>query len=119
MLLLPVAMALAYALVLLVSALAAMLHVYYRDVRYVVSALLLVAFYATPVIYPLQLAGGLKPYVLANPATGVVQLSRWCVFGEADAIGVALAWTAGWCAVLLLLVLRAYSRHERTACDRL
>lgn len=117
--LLPVAMALAYVLVLLVSALAAVLHVYYRDVRYVVQALLLVAFYGTPVIYPLELAGGLEPYVLANPATGVVQLTRWCVFGEADALGAALAWTGGWVVVLTALVLRAYSRHERTACDRL
>ncbi len=118
-LLLPVAMALAYALAVLVSALAAVLHVYYRDVRYVVQALLMVAFYATPVIYPLQLAGGLVPFLLANPATGVVQLTRWCVFGEADSLGPALAWTVGSLVVLLLLVLRSYGRHERTACDRL
>lgn len=119
LLLLPVAMALAYALVLVVSAGAALLHVYSRDVRYVVTAVLMVAFYATPVIYPLQLAGGLTPYVLANPATGVVQLTRWCVFGQADHVGAGLLWTLGWVVVLTALVLRSYGRHERTACDRL
>jgi lipopolysaccharide transport system permease protein len=119
LMLLPAAMALAYLLVLVVGALAALLHVYFRDVRYVVTAVLLVAFYATPVIYPLELAGDLEPYVLANPATGCVQLVRWCVFGSADSLGPALAWTVGWLAVLTVLVLRAYGRHERIACDRL
>ncbi len=118
-LLLPAAMALGYALVLVVSSLAALLHVYFRDVRYVVTAVLLVAFYGTPVIYPLELAGGLKPFVLANPATGVVQLTRWCVFGEADAVGAGLAWSVAWTAALAAVVLLSYARHERTACDRL
>ena len=119
LLLLPVAMALAYALVLVVSALAALLHVSFRDVRYLVTALLLVAFYATPVIYPLELAGALEPVVLANPVTGVVQMTRWCVFGEAEALGTGLLWTLGWTVLLGALVLRSYGRHERTACDRL
>lgn len=119
LLLLPVAMALAYALVLVVSSLTALLHVFFRDVRYVVTALLLVAFYGTPVIYPLALAGELAPFVLANPATGVVQLTRWCVFGSADSLGAALAWTLGWTLLLAAVVLRSYGRHERTACDRL
>lgn len=119
LLLLPVAMTLGYLLVLAVSSLMALSHVFFRDVRYLVTAVLLVAFYATPVIYPLELAGGLAPFVLANPATGVVQLTRWCVFGEADSLGVALAWTLGWTALLTVAVLRSYGRHERTACDRL
>lgn len=117
--LLPVAMALALVLALVVSAAAALLHVFFRDVRYLVTAILLVAFYGTPVIYPLELAGDLAPFVLANPATGVVQLTRWCVFGEADSLGIGLAWTLGWIAVLTVVVLRSYARHERTACDRL
>ena len=35
-------------------------------------------------IYPLSLTGDLEPFVIANPATGIVQLTRWCVFGQAD-----------------------------------
>lgn len=119
LLLLPAAMVLAYLLAIAVSACAALLHVFFRDMRYLVTAVLLVAFYGTPVIYPLELAGQLAPFVLANPATGVVQLTRWCVFGDADSLGVALAWTLGWTALLTAVALRAYGRHERTACDRL
>jgi lipopolysaccharide transport system permease protein len=117
--LLPAAMALAFVFITALSAVTALLHVWFRDVRYVVTALLLIAFYATPVIYPLSLAGDLEAYVIANPATGIVQLTRWCVFGHADAVGAAVAVTAGWTLLLVLAAVMAYARHERTACDRL
>ncbi len=119
LLLLPVAMLLAYALTLAVSALTALAHVWFRDIRYLVTAVLLVAFYATPVIYPLALAKGLRPFVLANPATGVVELARWCVFGRADSLPVAVAVTVAWLVGLTCVTVLAYARHERTACDRL
>src|SRR5205807_1374703 len=48
------------------------LHVYFRDVRYLVQAALLAWFYVTPVFYPLTLAKGLRPYLAANPLTGTV-----------------------------------------------
>jgi lipopolysaccharide transport system permease protein len=117
--LLPVAMALAFLLVMVVSALAALLHVWFRDVRYLISAVLLVAFYGTPVIYPLSLTKGLRPLVIANPATGVIELTRWCVFGQADSLLPAVAVTLGWVLVLGAATVVAYSRLERTACDRL
>lgn len=119
LLLLPVAMALAFVFVTVLSSLAALLHVWFRDVRYLVTALLLVAFYATPVIYPLSLARGLRPLVVANPATGVLELTRWCVFGTADSLVASVAVTLGWTAVLGAATLAAYSRLERVACDRL
>ena len=117
--LLPAVMALAFVLVTALASLAALLHVWFRDVRYVVTALLLVAFYATPVIYPLSLTGSLRPFVLANPATGLLQATRWCVFGRADSVGVAVLVTLAWSAALVAGAVLAYCRHERTACDRL
>jgi lipopolysaccharide transport system permease protein len=119
LLLLPAAMALAFVLVTVLASLAALLHVWFRDVRYLVTALLLVAFYATPVIYPLSLAKGLRPLIIANPATGVLELTRWCVFGSADAVLVSVLVTLAWTVGLGAVALAAYSRHERTACDRL
>ncbi len=116
---LPLAMALAFVLTVAASAAAALAHVFFRDVRYLVTALLLVAFYATPVIYPLSIAHGLRPYVLANPATGLVELTRWCVLGRADDLCIALSATVAWTVVLVAAALIAYGRHERTACDRL
>jgi ABC-type polysaccharide/polyol phosphate export permease len=120
LLLLPLAMALAYALVTLLNAVCALLHVYFRDVRYLVSALLMVLFYATPVIYPLTMVhGALRTLVLLNPATGVIQLTRFAVFGSADSLAAALLITGGWIATLAVLTLLAYARHERIAVDRL
>jgi lipopolysaccharide transport system permease protein len=117
--LLPLVMALALVLVVALSAVTALLHVWFRDVRYLVTAVLLVAFYGTPVIYPLSLAHGLRPFVVANPATGLVQLSRWCVFGRADDLLAATAVTVVWTVALVALTVVAYSRHDRNACDRL
>lgn len=119
LLLLPVAMTLAAVFVTLISAVTAVLHVYFRDVRYVVSALLLVLFYATPIIYPLSFVHGLlRLAVLVNPATGIVQLSRFAVFGAADDLGVALPVTLVWVVALTFASTLVYRRYERVAVDR-
>lgn len=124
--LLPAVVALAWALVTTAGALLSMLHVYSRDVRFVVQAGLLVLFYATPVIYFLEgrpgvaaLPDGLVPFVLANPATGVVQLDRWVVTGDAAHVGTAVLVTLGWMLVLATATVLTYARRERIACDRL
>lgn len=126
LLLSPAAVALAWLLVVAAGSLLAMVHVYSRDVRYIVQAGMLVLFYGTPVIYFLQPVDGIRalperlvPFVLANPVTGVVQLVRRCLTGQAAYLGTAVAVTAGWVVVLLALTVVSYSRRERVACDRL
>ena len=116
----PAVLLLAGALALGFAAPAAMLHVYSRDVRYTVSALVTIAFYATPVIYPLAFVQDLRWLILANPVTGIVQLARWVVLGDVDGgLGIPLAITGGWIAVLAVLTVVVYARYERIACDRL
>jgi lipopolysaccharide transport system permease protein len=126
LLLAPVAVLLAWLTATLFGAALTMAHVYSRDVRYIVQAGLLVLFYATPIIYFLHGAGAgralpdrLTPFVLANPATGVVQLLRLALTGRAAYVGPAVAVSVGWLVVLLALVLALYARKERVACDRL
>jgi lipopolysaccharide transport system permease protein len=125
-LLTPVAVVVLWLLVVSSSALLTMLHVYSRDVRYIVQASLLVLFYATPVIYlldgptgTLHLPDALVPFVIANPITGAVQLVRLTLLGHAAHAGVAIAVTAGWTAVMLAASVVVYARLERVACDRL
>lgn len=61
-------------------------NVYFRDVQYLVGILLQVAFYATPIIYPLSIvpdeAWGLptKAIIEANPLTQFVESSRELVY---------------------------------------
>lgn len=126
LLLLPVLVVVEWLLVVSAAAIATLAHVYSRDVRYVVQALLLMLFYAVPIIYALAPSEGrralpesLRPYVLANPGTGIVQLAREVVIGHADYLGTALWWTAGWTVGFLLLAVALYSKFERIAVDRL
>lgn len=119
LLLLPLAMALTAVLAYALGALASVGHVYFRDIRYIVSAGVLVLFYATPVIYPPELAGHLRWALDLNPATGMIGLIRWCIFGEVAGLGRSLLSTAVWLLVLTAGVLLAFRRHERIAVDRL
>ncbi len=95
------------------------LHVYFRDIRYLVQAALLVWMYLTPVIYPLSVIGGARPFINANPTTGVVELFRAATVGADHGWGASLIWTLGWCAVLLVLGLAAHRRRDRVFVDLL
>jgi lipopolysaccharide transport system permease protein len=125
LLLFPAAMLLLLVLVILLGSLTSLAHVYFRDVRYIVQATLLVLLYATPVIYPFEktTGPGVAPVyhwlLLANPVTGPLVLARWCVFGRGAYVLPAVATSLAWCAVLTLVTLLAYRRHERVAVDRL
>jgi lipopolysaccharide transport system permease protein len=119
MLALPLVAALAWLLVSVLCAALAVLHVYNRDVRFLVGASLLVWMYATPIVYPLSATHDLTSYLLVNPATGLVQMAHWAFLGQADHLLGSLAWTFVWIAVLMVVVLESYRRYERLVCDRL
>ncbi|MBM4363193.1 MAG: ABC transporter permease, partial [Deltaproteobacteria bacterium] len=68
-------------LVLVIAAGAALatagLHVKYRDVHYVVTSLFTVGFWATPILYPLDMAPApLRAVIRLNPLTGVIEGAR-------------------------------------------
>lgn len=97
------------------------LHVYFRDLRFVVQAGLLAWFYGTPVIYPLDEAvGTLRTILLLNPATGMVTLFRAAVSDTGTSgIGPALASTAAWTVALTVAALVLHSRRDRNFVDLL
>jgi ABC-type polysaccharide/polyol phosphate export permease len=109
-------------LVLFTTALAmvlAALHVYFRDVRFLVQAALLVWFYVTPIIYPASYLGGLRTAVDLNPMTGIVTLFHAAVVG-ADGdwlrpVVVTIAATV----VLVAVAAAVYRRHDRLFVDQL
>ncbi|MHB1853780.1 MAG: ABC transporter permease [Acidimicrobiales bacterium] len=90
---------------------ASALHVYFRDVRYIVTAAVIGWFYLTPVFYPLSLVHGLlRAVVVANPLTGVVELMRAATAGAdadwAKTVVVSVIWT-------VLLLGAGASLHRR------
>ena len=104
-----------------ITLLLAGMHVYFRDLRFIVQAVVLAWFYATPVIYPLDLAeGALRTVLLLNPATGMVTLFRDAVSdsGTEDLL-IALASTVGWTLVLLIAALVLHARRDRVFVDLL
>jgi len=114
-----VVIALETVLVVGLSSLLTVAHVYFRDVRYMTQAALLVLFYATPIIYPIEQARRIRLLLLLNPLTGVLQLSRQAIFGKAHDLLPAMVSTISWIIVLSVVSLLVYRRHERVACDRL
>lgn len=118
-LLLPIAGVVAWSFCALAGAVLAMLHVYFRDVRYLVQAGLLIWFYITPIVYPLEFASSVRALVVANPVTGVMQLVRFAIFGRATDLGLTVTVTGFWIVALAVFAVVGYSRHERIAADRL
>jgi len=101
----------------------AALHVYFRDVRYLVQAALLVLFYLTPIVYPQTAVGALGPWLDLNPLTGVANLFHWGAVGTPEAwstsavrsIAIAVAATLG----LLVAAIEIHRRRDRLFVDLL
>lgn len=95
------------------------LHVYFRDLRFIVQAGVLVWFYATPVIYPLDLATGtLRSILLANPATGLVTLFRAATSDTGTSgLGPSLIATVAWTVGLAIAALVLHTRRDRVFVD--
>jgi ABC-type polysaccharide/polyol phosphate export permease len=103
------------------SLLLAGLHVYFRDLRFIVQAGMLAWMYGTPVIYPLDLAtGALRVALLLNPATGMVVMFHDAVTdGHTPDVGLAALSTVAWTLALLGAALVLHSRRDRVFVDLL
>lgn len=107
---------LAVAFALLASA----LHVYFRDVRYLIVAAMTAWFYVTPVLYPLRLAPGrLRTLIRLNPVTGVVEMFRAATVGaDAGWLG-TVGVTCVWIVVVGAIAVKVHHRFDRVFSDLL
>jgi ABC-2 type transport system permease protein len=119
LLLLVPAVALLMAFTSALTLVAAALHVYFRDVKFLVQAALLVWIYVTPILYPKDLLGGLAGWADLNPMTGIVTLFHRATIGGTEAwirpVGFSLV------ATLLLgaIGVEAQRRYDRLFVDQL
>jgi lipopolysaccharide transport system permease protein len=74
------------------------LQVYFRDVRFIVGAALMVWLYATPIMYPASKLGHLGNLLEINPMTGIVTLFHLAVVGQTVS-------NEGWQAPVLISVI--------------
>ena len=94
------------------------LHVYFRDIKFIVTAALTVWIYLTPVIYQVEmLPKSLRPFIVLNPMTGVVQLFRFATVGAPNGWTSSLISTAIWTVLLVVIALRLHRRFDRVFAD--
>jgi lipopolysaccharide transport system permease protein len=119
-LLLPLLLAVQFALTAGVALLTSALHVRYRDVRNVVGVGLLLLFYLTPVFYGLKLVPErFRGLLEANPLTALVQIARdLCLEGRLPA-GSDVALATGAAAVALALGIAVFRRRSPDFVDEL
>ena len=94
------------------------LHVYFRDMKFIVQAVLLVALYLTPIIYPADLLGRWSGWLDLNPATGVVALVHAAATGSALP-GRSLVVSVVATLALLVAGAEAHRRRDRLFVDLL
>lgn len=101
----------------------AALHVYFRDVRYLVSASLLVLFYLTPIAYPQRRLVHFGAWLDFNPLTGLANLFHLAAVGHpalwATDLTRSVLVTIGVTIVLAVAALEAHRRHDRLFVDLL
>jgi ABC-type polysaccharide/polyol phosphate export permease len=98
----------------------AAIQVYFRDVAYIVGAVIQAWFYGSAVFFPVTMTNGLlRQVILANPATGMVELFRASFDGLHPWTLPALGWTLAWTLAILLADLLIYRRYDRVFVDLL
>jgi ABC-type polysaccharide/polyol phosphate export permease len=95
------------------------LEVYFRDVKFLVQAALVVWIYLTPILYPQRLLTRTGPWLDANPLTGVVALFHMATVGSGGpwVRPVVIAVVAS--VALLVVGAEAQRRHDRLFVDQL
>ena len=95
------------------------LNVYFRDVRFITTAALLVWLYATPILYPKSLVGSLGPWLDLNPMTGIISIFHVAVLGEDGSWLRAVVISVCATAMLLLVAMEVHRRRDRLLVDLL
>jgi lipopolysaccharide transport system permease protein len=113
------ALALLVCLTTSLSLLLSALHVYFRDVKFLVQAAMMIWIYITPIIYPIQLLHHLLWVAEINPLTGVVQLVHLATVGTPGPLLLPLFVTAGATVVLAVAGCQAQRIHDRLFVDLL
>lgn len=95
----------------------AALDVYFRDVKFLITAALMIWIYLTPILYPQGLLRGLGPWLDGNPLTGIVVMFHMATVGSQGPWVRPLVISVVATAVLLVAGAEAQRRHDRLFVD--
>lgn len=93
--------------------------VYFRDMKFIVQAALMIWMYVTPIVYPQQLLGRFNKLLDVNPLTGIVDLFHLGAIGSNPAGPAAIFVSLGCTVVLLVGGVIAQMHHDRLFVDKL
>jgi lipopolysaccharide transport system permease protein len=93
--------------------------VYFRDVKFMVQAVLLVWMYATPIVYPPEALGSAARWLDFNPLTGIVGLYQRAAVGAPVPSTRALIVSIVVTIVLAAVAAVVHQRHDRLFVDLL
>ncbi|MDP2170213.1 MAG: ABC transporter permease [Rhodocyclaceae bacterium] len=109
-----VAMALATGVGLWFSALT----VRYRDFSHAIPVIMQIGFYASPVLYPITLVPEKWRQIYdLNPLVGIVELTRWSLFGEAPFPTFSISTSIAWAVMLIATGVFYFRATEDVAAD--
>ncbi len=98
---------------------ASALYVYFRDVKFIVQAGLLVLFYLTPIVYPATALHSIGRWTAYNPMTGIIGLFQFAAAGPYGPMAHALIVSVVVTALLMAIGIEANRRHDRLFVDQL
>lgn len=113
LLLLIPACALVFAFTIALGLVTSALDVYFRDVKYMVQAGILVWFYLTPIVYPASALGHIGPWLDFNPVTGITALFQTATTGGSGPMARSVTVTVVATVILLVIGVHAQRRHDR------
>lgn len=97
----------------------AAMYVYFRDLKFMVAAAVIVWLYLTPIVYPATSLAAAGRWLDFNPLTGIVGLFQTGAVGSPAPSGRALLVSAGATVVLTLVAVWLHRRHDRLFVDLL
>jgi lipopolysaccharide transport system permease protein len=91
----------------------------YRDLTFLLTFIVQLWMYATPVIYPLSTIENAKLKLLmqANPLTSIMETFKFGMLGVGEFSWAALGYSAGFAALLLALGVIVFNHIQRTFMD--
>jgi len=95
------------------------LYVYFRDLKFMVQAAVLIWLYVTPVVYPLSALNGAGRWLRLNPLTGIVGLFQAAAVGSPLPSGLALGVSGSSTLILTCLAVAIHRHHDRLFVDLL
>ena len=96
----------------------AALSVSYRDIRFIVSVVVQLGMYVSPVVYTSALVPERWQWLyMLNPMVGVVDGFRWALLGAPAFPITALLFSGAWCLGLLAAGIALFRNQERTFVD--